>query len=132
MALLALPKPTIQLGGLSGLALSGAGTALGSNTGLTVPWVPGLVVVVFSGATAAGAVSLVNPLATPAGPSVTLVADGLGVFAPIPAGFASLTTNLVQINVAVVTSASASAFLMPEAVSSVHDPFQMNPAESDF
>ena len=131
MALLALPKPTVQLGGLSGLALTGAGTALGANTGLTVPWVPGLVVVVFSGATAAGSVSLVNPLASPAGPSITLIADGLGVFAPVPVGFA-MSSGLVQVNIAVVTTASASAFLLPDAINATHDPFQMNPAESDF
>ena len=131
MALLALSTPTVQLGGLSGLALTSAGTALGANTGLTVPWVPGLVVVVFSGATAAGAVALVNPSAPPSGPSITLVASGLGIFAPIPVGFAS-ASGLVQINVAVVTTASASAFLLPSAVSSVHNPFEMNPAEPDF
>ena len=56
MSLVALTTPTAQLGGLSGAPyVLASGTALSGSTGFTCPWVNGLMLVVVSGATAAGA-----------------------------------------------------------------------------
>ncbi len=131
MALLALPAPTTPLATIAGVNL--AGTALGTNTGATVPWVPGLVLVVLSGTTAAGAVTLVNPNTgtTFAAPSVTLAADGIALFGVIDQVFMG-AGGLVQVNVAVVTTAAVGAYLAPAATTGAHTPFLNLASLSDY
>ena len=123
MALLALAAPTsAQLATPQGVNLSG--TALGANTGATIPWVPGLCIAVLSGATAAGAVTLLNPNGSPtfASPVVTLAASGVALFGVVDQVFSN-SSGLVQVNVAVVTTAQVAAFLVPTATGAAHSPF---------
>jgi len=135
MSLLALSAPTTPLSGPLGAPyVLASGTALTGNTGFTCPWVPGLMLVVVSGATAAGVCTLVNPLSTWTGPSITVaITTGFGIFGPIAAVYAAAATGLVQVNVTTVTTATAFAALMPVAVNTAtHDPFEASAVASDF
>jgi hypothetical protein len=86
MSLLALSAASTTFGGVAGLAIGAipatAGTAISGNTGFTVPWAPGLIIVIWSGSSGAGACQLVNPASTWTGASITVAANGAGVFGP--------------------------------------------------
>ena len=132
MSLLALSAPTNQLGGILGTAyVLASGTAITPNTGVTCPWVPGLMIVIVSGATAAGVCTLYSGSFT--GPSITVaITTGFGIFGPIPAAYAN-ASGLVQVNVTTVTTATAFAALLPAGVTvATHCPIEQIPTASDF
>jgi hypothetical protein len=142
MALVALAAPTHNLVDTTFTATAtnvpaASGTALTGNTGFTVPWVPGLVIQIASGATGAGVVTAVNPSGSNA---VVTLAASANVLYLVPEEFANATTGLVQVNVTTVTTASAAAFIMPGGVAAIneastgakHNPFQSNPTAGDF
>jgi hypothetical protein len=134
MSLVALTAPSAQLGGLSGAPyVLGTGTALSGNTGFTCPWVPGLMLVVVSGATAAGVCTLNAPSASFTGPSITVaITTGFGIFGPIPVEYMVTATGLVSVTVATVTTATAFAALAPLPTNASHNPFELSPVATDF
>lgn len=137
MSLLALAAPTTNICDpqfAAGIALPATETALTGTTGFTVPWVTGLVIRIVEGATTPGLITLVNPApsGTPA-PTQTLTATASSVlYGPIGQEFSNPTTGLVQVNVATVTTASAGAYILPQATGAKHNPFENNPANADF
>ncbi len=135
MAALALAAPTAYLGGILGAPyVLASGTAI-TSPGLTCPWVPGLMIVIISGATAAGICTLVNNGPnTFTGPSITVaITTGFGIFGPIPAEYMSVSTGLITINVTTVVTATAFAALLPLPVTAaVHCPMEMNAIAGDF
>lgn len=139
MSLVALATPTTNLVDptftvvATNLPAAGAGSALAGNTGFTVPWVPGLVVLITGGAAGTGNVTLVNPLSGGPQPVFALPATSQTVlYGPIPQEFANPTTGLVQFNVTTVTNDYAAAFVLPNATQVKHNPFENNPTAADF
>jgi hypothetical protein len=132
MALLAVAAPTTATSGLAGINSTLAGsTALTGNTGLTVPWNANLVVLVWSGATAAGVVNLLKADGTSVFATVTLLTLGLAVFANIPFNCQN-SSGLIQVNVTTVTTAAASAYLALNAVNVGHSPIEMTATATDY
>jgi len=138
MALVALASPSTNLFDptlsvvATNLPVAGAGSALSGNTGFTVPWVPGLVVLITGGAAGTGVVTLVNPTSGGPQPTFTLPATSQTVlYGPIGQEFANPTTNLVQFNFTTVTNAFAAAYVLPTATGVKHNPFENNPQAAD-
>lgn len=137
MALLALTAPTVfvvdpQFKVASGVVPAAAGTALTGNTGFTVPWVPGLVLLVVAGATAPGNVTLVSPQVPTPNLVINMLASASLLYGPIASQYASPTTGLVQVNVTTVTTASVAAYLLPNATGWSHSPFENNATVTDY
>jgi hypothetical protein len=141
MAALALAAPTNvlvdpTLSVVTSNVPGATGTAI-TAPGLTVPWVPGLVVQIASGATAPGVVTVVGPTGVN---NVTFtLAASTNILYLVPQEFANPATGLVTINVTTVTTATAAAFLLVPNVGALsvgtsvkHNPFENNPQAADF
>jgi hypothetical protein len=109
-----------------------SGTAVGANTGITVPWVPNLGLQIYTGATACGNVTLISPNTTMLASIV--VAPGTSqniLYGPIGPEWIG-AGGLVQVNVATGTTVVVTPFLIPFATGSAHSPFELNPQNADY
>jgi hypothetical protein len=136
MALAALATPTVVLGDPQLKVIvtnvpGTTGTALAGNTGFTVPWVPGLMIQIYNGATPSGVVTF---LGTGLTPNVTFTLSNASsniLYGPISSNFAN-ASGLVQVNVTTVTTTIVNAFLLPQATGTSHNPFNVQPQLTDF
>ena len=109
-----------------------AGTAVGANTGFTVPWAPGLVIQIYTGITACGNITF---LSGGGNTNNVIVAPSTSInllYGPISSAFANPATGLVQVNVATGTTVVPNVFLLPAATGTGHSPFEANPTVSDY
>jgi hypothetical protein len=135
MALLALAAPTVnltdpQLKNVTTNVPGTTGTAVGVNTGFTVPWVPGLIIQIYTGITGCGNITFLGVGNTPN----VVVAPSTSVnllYGPISSGYAN-AAGLVQVNVGTGTTVIPTAFLLPAATGTSHSPFAVNPAGTDY
>lgn len=140
MATTALVLPTVSLPdpqfltGASVTATTGTAVGTGAQT-VTVPWTPGLVVAIISATTAPGLLTLVSPGQTgaPASVSCTPAAAGLYFFGPIGQEWQAPATGLVTITIGTgVSTTFASAYVLPTGTGAKHNPFENNPAATDY
>ena len=136
MALLALTAPvTTSVGGIAGLVVPG-GTALATYTGFTVPWVPGLSLIIQSAGTAAGVCNLLKSDGVTVYATQTLVISGIWVLGHVPFMLAipqtAGTPALIQVNVTTVTSATAYAFVDMQGINAAHCPIEMTTTAGDY
>jgi hypothetical protein len=127
-----LPDPQFSTG-VSLTATTGTTVGTGAQT-VTVPWVPNLVVVIFSATTAPGVLTLVSPgTGGPASITNTPGAAGIYLFGPISNEWASPSTGLVTVTIGTaVATTSAAAYVLANPTGNKHNPFQNNPQFTDF
>lgn len=127
-----LPDPQFS-GGVGITATTGTTVGTGAQT-VTVPWVPGLVVVIYSATTAPGVLTLVSPgNGTPASVTCTPGAAGIYLFGPIGEEWGSPSTGLVTITIGTaVATTSAAAYVLGAATGAKHNPFENNPQATDY
>ena len=141
MTILALSAASVILSdaqlnaGVAVPVAASSGTSIGSSTGFTIAWAPGLIILAV-GATSNTITLTWVGVGAPGAPNVTtgsLTAATAYFFGPVPVGYMAPSTGLVSVNITgTVTGARFGGYLMPAYTGLLHNPFEANPQQADF